>query len=72
MAINKVVYDGTTLVDLTGDTVTASSLLNGVTAHDHSGTQVTGNVQFVTYYTGSGDPASSLGNNGDIYLKVVS
>ena len=26
----------------------------------------------VTYYTGSTDPSSSTGQNGDIYLKVVS
>lgn len=32
---------------------------------------VAGSVSFVTYYTGSSDPASSLGANGDIYLKVV-
>lgn len=29
-------------------------------------------ISFVTYYTGSSDPSSSLGSNGDIYLKVVS
>ena len=27
---------------------------------------------FVTYYTGTTDPSSSLGSDGDIYLKVVS
>lgn len=25
----------------------------------------------ITYYTGSSDPSSSLGSDGDIYLKVV-
>lgn len=30
------------------------------------------NVPFVTYRTGTTDPASSLGSDGDIYLKVVS
>ena len=42
MAINKVIYGGNTLIDLTGDTVTASDLAYGVTAHDNSGTQITG------------------------------
>ena len=69
--INKVMYDGDTLIDLTADTVTANSLLSGYTAHTATGMQVTGNVTFVTYYTGSGTPTSSLGNNGDIYLMVV-
>lgn len=27
--------------------------------------------EIITYYTGSSTPASSLGENGDIYLKVV-
>lgn len=26
----------------------------------------------VTYYTGTSDPSSGTGSNGDIYLKVVS
>lgn len=33
MSINKVVYGGKTLIDLTGDTVTADKLLSGITAH---------------------------------------
>ena len=33
---------------------------------------VTGNLAFITYYTGTSDPSSSLGQNGDIYLKVAS
>lgn len=40
--VNKVVYGGTTLIDLTGDTVTASSLASGITAHDKSGAAITG------------------------------
>lgn len=41
--VNKVVLkDGTTLIDLTNDTVAASCLLAGVTAHDKSGAKITG------------------------------
>lgn len=40
--INKVVFGGETLIDLTGDTVSTSSLLSGTTAHDASGTVITG------------------------------
>lgn len=39
---NKVVYDGTTLIDLTSDTVTAADVLSGVTFHLASGVQATG------------------------------
>ena len=42
MAINKVIYAGNTLIDLTGDTITPDKLAEGVTAHDKSGVQITG------------------------------
>lgn len=42
MAVNKVVINDTTVLDLTGDTVTPSDLLEGVTAHDATGMQITG------------------------------
>lgn len=71
MAVNKVEYGGNTLIDLTSDTVTANTLLQGSTAHDKSGEQINGAVQFITYYTGSSEPSASLGQNNDIYLKVV-
>lgn len=29
-------------------------------------------TDIITYYTGSTTPSSSIGSNGDIYLKVVS
>lgn len=45
--VSKVVLsNGTTLIDLTGDTVTASDLLTGVTAHDMSGATVTGTCSY--------------------------
>ena len=42
MAINKVIYGGNILLDLTGDTVTPDQLKSGVTAHDKSGEVITG------------------------------
>lgn len=72
MAVNKVNFGNTTLIDISNDTVTANTLLSGATAHDNTGTQITGAVTVVTYYTGSSNPSSSTGSNGDIYLKVVS
>ncbi len=44
MAVNKIVYGTTVLVDLTSDTVTADKLAKGVTAHDKRGTKVTGTL----------------------------
>lgn len=42
MAVNKVVINDKTVLDLTGDTVTPSNLVEGVTAHDATGMQITG------------------------------
>ena len=49
MAYNKIIYGGNTLIDLTGDTVTADKLLSGYTAHGADGEAITG-----TYQDGSG------------------
>lgn len=46
MAINKVIYGGNTLIDLTSDTVTKDKLASGVTAHDKSGAKITGTCTF--------------------------
>lgn len=46
MAINKVVYGGRALIDLTADTVTAEKVLKGVTAHDKSGEAIEGSCTF--------------------------
>ena len=49
MANNKVqLADGTVLIDLTGDTVTAASMLSGTTAHDASGASITGTLRAMT------------------------
>lgn len=46
MAVNKVIFGGETLIDLTGDTITADKLARGVTAHDKSGASITGTNTF--------------------------
>lgn len=42
MAINKVICNSSTLIDLTEDTVTADTLGYGITAHDKTGNIITG------------------------------
>ena len=42
--INRVDYNGTTLINLTADTVTPAVLMNGYVAHDKSGQQITGTL----------------------------
>ena len=43
--VNKVVIGSTVMTDLTGDTVTPETLLEGVTAHDCSGAPITGEAK---------------------------
>ena len=43
---NKILLaDGTTLIDLTSDTVVADKMLSGVTAHNRAGAVITGSIQ---------------------------
>ena len=46
MAKNKIIYGGQVLIDLTGDTVTANDVLNGVTFHLPSGETATGSCEY--------------------------
>ncbi len=42
MAINKVIYNNVTIIDLTNDTVTPEKLYSGTTAHSANGAVITG------------------------------
>lgn len=44
MAYNKIVYGGNTLIDLTGDNVTASDVLSGVVFHGRDGEETVGSM----------------------------
>lgn len=44
MGVSKVDFAGNTLVDLTGDSVTPETLLEGATAHNAAGEQIAGAV----------------------------
>ena len=59
MAVSKVIYGTTVLVDLTEDTVTADKLLKGAKAHDAAGEPITGTLE-----AGSG---GSSDNNCEAY-----
>lgn len=71
---NKVVYYGTTLIDLTADTVTPASLMQGYTAHDASGALIVGMAtggsvsQDADGYIVLGDEAGGGGSGGNVRL----
>ena len=60
MAVNKVVYGTTVLVDLTSDTVTADTLKKGSTAHNSAGELITGTMPTATQAT----PTISVSSGG--------
>lgn len=70
MAVSKVVYGQETIIDLTQDTVTKDTLLEGETAYTASGEIVDGAVAFISVYSGSNAPDDSLGKDGDIYFLI--
>lgn len=47
----------------------AADILTGKTAYV-GGVKVTGSVVIQHYYTGSAEPSSSLGADGDVYLQT--
>ena len=56
--------------DVTGVTAAAGDVVSGKTIVDSTGATVNGSLVINKYYTGSSTPSASLGNNGDLYLKV--
>lgn len=67
MGNSKIVYYGETLIDLTGDTVEASKLLKGVTAHNKKGDKITGTLSDVTQAT----PAITVDAAGKITASAT-
>lgn len=66
MAVNKVIYDGATLVDLTGDTVTADNLAAGVKATGSDGKPIVGLLPKVTI-----DSQLSASSTNPVQNKVI-
>lgn len=44
MAVNKVVFGGQSIIDISDSTVTADKMLEGVTAYDKTGAKITGTI----------------------------
>lgn len=66
MAVNKVTLNGNVLIDVSGDSVTTDKMIKGVTAHDASGAQITGSLDY-SDFTGVGNTPV----HGDSYTTVT-
>ena len=72
MAVNKVVCDDTTLIDITDTTAVAADVASGKYFYAANGVKTlgtsSGGGSAQAVYTGTSTPSSSLGSNGDIYI----
>lgn len=48
MAVNKVIYGTTVIIDITDSTVTADTLAEGVVAYNAKGERIVGNAKVVS------------------------
>lgn len=70
MGNSKIIYAGTTLIDLTADTVNADSLALGATAHDKTGNQITGTASITATHSITLSTAEPSGGSvGDVWLQ---
>lgn len=67
--VSKVIYGNDTLIDLTSDTVEASKLLSGYTAHGRDGAPVTGNCTFDADTSDADAVAAEILNTKTAYVN---
>lgn len=67
--VNKVIYGNTTLIDISSDTVTASDILTGKTAHDKSGAPITGECTYDSDTTDADATAAEILLNKTAYVN---
>ena len=74
MANNKVVANGETLIDLTEDTVTPSTMVSGIVAHDATGARIVGTFDPSIFVQKSGDTMTGTLNltNKDVNIQSAS
>lgn len=71
MAVSKVIYGGETLIDLTGDTVTADKILASYTAHGANGEAITGTCTFDSDTMDATAADSEILSGKTAYIKGV-
>ncbi len=69
MGINKVYFGNRILIDLTRDSVTKETLLRGKTAHDKTGTLITGTCRFDVDSSDADATANDILDGKTAYVK---
>ena len=69
MAVNKVIYGGNTLIDLTGDSVTKDKLLVGASAHNMAGVKIDGECTFDADTSDATAVSSEVLNGSTYYAR---
>lgn len=69
--ISKVIYNGNTLIDLTQDTVTASDILTGKTAHGADGNVLTGSCSYDADTSDATATSAEILNTKTAYVNGV-
>ena len=69
--VNKVIYGGQTLIDLTGDTVAQDQVLSGVTFHDKSGATLVGTCDYDSNTTDATASAGEILLSKTAYINKV-
>ena len=67
--INKVIYDGNTLIDLTGDTAEVNKVLSGYTFHGRDGEVKTGTCNFDAYTSDATATSSEILSTKTAYVN---
>lgn len=68
MAVNKVIYGDKVIIDISDSTVTAENLAAGAVAYSAKGEKITGTKSMISVLSGTGEPTTDIGSDGDIYL----
>lgn len=69
MGNSKIIFNGDVLIDLTGDTVTADKLLEGIIAHDKAGNKVTGTCAYNANTSDATSTATEILKGKTAYVK---
>ena len=70
MAVNKVIFEGQTLIDLTDSTITTGDLRTGTVAYDKAGNRIVGETDWsMSVQSGT---VSQISGTADDYLLTMS